>query len=341
MNNAPATKPKVSGKNYGATLSALKALSGSDAGDKGGDKEADLKAAIMQQVFRSTSLNPVEIKRKPKPKIQKSLSLSASGLARVAAANGEIPEGKQAPARVRRAKTSMDRAQASSSDFNHSYHESMAKMRRHKMADASERSAQSALSAASAASAASQSSKASDSSKETKQRPPNLDRKVKSFSHARSGTSLVETDEEDEAPVSPEQKPSRPRLKRGSSKRLQSPGGTSSSDLDSKGSSSHSPRRKGLQKSGSRRRIRPEYDANPQTPDGTNIIALLKTQEPVAENELMQKGNRQMFHALMFKTRMGIDMEKLRRKVEGIDDDEEDEEEDTKPDDAYESEGSD
>ena len=333
---APEDKPKPSGKNYGATLSALKVLSGSthDGGDKAGDKEADLKTSIMQQVYRSSSLNPVaQIKQKPKPKIQKSLSLSASGMTRVAAANGGILEGKQAkeaPPRVRRNKTANERAQASLSDFNGSYHESMAKMRRSKMADASERSSHSALSAQSAVS---QSSKGSEISKEPpapKPRPSNLDRKHKSFSHpARPSTSLDAEIEEE--PASPEQEPVRPKLKRGSSKRLQSPGkspGSSSGGGSRRGGLSKSGSRRGLSKSGSVRKIRPEYDANPQKPSGTNVIALLKTQEPVTEKEILQKGNRQMFHALMFKTRMGIDMEKLQRKVDGIVDDEDEEEED-------------
>ena len=79
-----------------------------------------------------------------------------------------------------------------------------------------------------------------------------------------------------------------------------------------------------MSKSGSVRKIRPDYDANPQKPSGTNVIALLKAQEPVTEKEIRQKGNRQMFHALMFKTRMGIDMQKLQRKVDGIVDDDDD-----------------
>ena len=63
------------------------------------------------------------------------------------------------------------------------------------------------------------------------------------------------------------------------------------------------------------------YDASPQRPSGANVITLLRKKEPVTDAQMMQKGNRQMFHALMFKTRMGIDMGELRQKVGGKGDD--------------------
>ena len=99
-------------------------------------------------------------------------------------------------------------------------------------------------------------------------------------------------------------------LRRGNSKRQvdgEVDGGTGSS-------------RGNLTKSGSSRRLVKEriYDASIQPPQGTSVVTLLKEQEPVSDVEMMQKGNRQMFHALMYKTRMGVDMDRLRRKVEGL-----------------------
>lgn len=302
-------------KSYGSTLSALKVLSGADGGGGGGGDSKgggeDLKSAIMQQVYRSTSMNPIEVKRAPKPKITKTNSLSASGMARAAAASGEFPpndaaskESKESKhGRVRRSKTANER---SNSDFaNGSYHESIAKMRKQKMADASERSEKSSR------------AKEEKEHKESSSSRANVGR-AKSFSYSsnRSGTNL-DMQKSDSAENSPERAPSgsRPRMKRGSSKRLQSA-------QDGEAELTPSSSRRSVQKSGSRRSLQKErvYDASPQRPSGTNVITLLRENEPVTDSQMMQKGNRQMFHALMFKTKMGIDMDELRRTVEGGDD---------------------
>lgn len=282
-------------KNYGATLSALKTLSGSI----GGGKSSDLATTIMQQVHRSTSMNPIELKIKPKAKMTKQNSLSAAAMSQAAAASGDmlgdIPkDSKSSKKEIRRSKTSHEK---SSSEFNASYHESIAKMRKQKMADASERSA---------ATLASQSS----DNKEASFKERNVGR-AKSFSASSSRLSV------DSAMVSPGKSPGkspgrspkRPGLKKGASKR----------GFD--GNSS----RRGLERVASVRRK--EYDASHQPPTGPNVISMLKDNKKITDTEMMQKGNRQMFHMLMFKTRMGIDMDALKRKVEGLDDDEEEEEE--------------
>lgn len=316
-------------KSYGATLSALKVLSGADGGggaDKGkkGGGDADLKSAIMQQVYRSSSMNPLEMKAKTKPKMVKTNSLSASGMARAAAASGEIFQPKESSSKesksssqaalpkMRRSKTVNEKS-ASMSDFNGSYHESIARMRKQKMADASERSALSA-----------QSQSSHEPKELSTEKPPSMrDRHIgraKSFSYSASRAATISESNSPERPSSG----SRPRIRRGSSKRLQlaqdSDEGTRSPGTRSPASS-----KRHLQKSGSSRRLKEKersYDASPQRPSGTNVIALLRKKEPVTDSQMMQKGNRQMFHSLMFKTRMGIDMDRLRRKVEGKDDSE-------------------
>ena len=293
-------------KSYGSTLSALKALSGGTSGGGGG---SDLAATIMQQVHRqSAGLAPMELKAKPKPKMSKTMSLNNKGIG----IGGGLMDAsdKDEKLKVRRARTSNDRAQASLSELQSSYHDNVSKMRKQKLADASERSARSAESTVSA-----------ESQDSANARPSNLDRRAKSFSKSRSGATLDESSNNDETG-------GRPRLKRGGSKRLSSKETSDSGGELEEGGSKHGGRRgmmqktgsrRGLQKTGSRRKIQqaPEYDATPQKPSGTNVIALLKEQEPVTEREMQQKGNRQMFHALMYRTRMGIDMDRIQQKVNG------------------------
>ncbi|CAB9511015.1 expressed unknown protein [Seminavis robusta] len=326
----PTSNTNATGKKS-STLSALKALSGGDgpAAGSGGDNETDLKNAIMRQVYQSSSgLKPIELKRKPKPKITKTTSLTGTTLTRAAAASGEIFPSKESSSkssaptqRVRRSKTSSERNLSSISDFNASYHENIAKMRKQKMVDASERSA------ISQGSSKSEPKEQEQPTKE-KERPHNLDRRVKSFSHSRSGASMsASARDDDDNSSGPSPGGSKQRVRGGSSKR----------DVDNEDSSS----RRNLSKSGSSRRLQQQkdrvYDASFQPPTGTNVIALLRDQEPVTDNELMQKGNRQLFHALMYKTRMGIDMERLQRKVNG-EEDSEDEKDDNKHQTEYDDE---
>jgi len=376
-----AVKAAIGKKHGGSTLAALKSLSaavdgagGGGGGEKSNGKKGDndLKNAIMQQVYRNASLDPMQLKIKAKPKMKKSMSLSGAGMVAKLSISDEKFEGKEVPARIRRSRTSSDRAQASISGLNNSYHASMAKMRQQKqqqqqktISDASDKSSQS-LSKSAHSATSSQASVEASAVSSSGSRPHNVDRKSKSFSHpvrpknnilAKDNTNNEDTIiEEEEETTSPEQRSStaaaiRPRLRRGSSKRFsQSPGSKSpgskspgsrspvgSSGMRSSGLTKSSSKR-GMQKTGSRRKLVLEYDATPQVPKGQNVISLLKCQESVTNQHLMQKGNRQMFHALLFKTRMNTDMEKLQRKVDGLDVSEEEEEEASADEESEESE---
>ena len=279
---------KAETKSYGSTISALRSISAATAAE--GGRASDLRAAIAQQVQRSAAgLEPMEIKAKPRPKIKKTMSLSAANMVSTMTQDADSSPKEGATTRgaskLRRSKTAYEKSQ-STTHLNSSAHEKLAKMRKQKMKDASDRSAM----------------ESSDANHEmessSKRRPSNIDRRAKSFQQSRSGATLDSSSEE---VTTPSRSPVRPGLQRQSSRRrnAESPKTTSP----------------GRRLSGSPR----SYDASPRKPRGRSVIALLKDNEPVTDNEMMQKGNRQMFHALMYKTKMGMDMDRLRRKVAGLD----------------------
>lgn len=279
---------KVENKTYSSTLNALRSISAATAAEAG---KGDLKAAIAQQVQHGGSAwDAGELKAKPKPKMKKTMSLSAAGMEKaMAASSTHATSNEDRRGNLRRAKTANEK---SSSRLNYSSHESshekLARMRKQKLKDASERSAHTAESTGS-----------NEMENSSGRRPVNIDRRAKSFQQSRSGVSL---DSSTEDAGTPHRSPGRRNLE------SKSPSRRNISD-----SPRSSPRRN-LSRSDSTH----SYDASPRKPRGRNVIALLRKSEPVTDNEMMQKGNRQMFHSLMFKTKMGISMDKLRDRVNGI-----------------------